>query len=95
MLGVAKIDKRIQAGHRLEDDIAALAAIAAVRAAIFDVLLAPERDRARAACARADEDLGLIEKVHGGSEQQTRHAGESRNPPLMADETLAGMAKHC
>ena len=65
MLGVAKVDQRVEAGDRLEDDVAALAAIAAVGAAIFDVLLAPEADGAGAAGARADEDLGLVEKMHG------------------------------
>src|ERR1700758_4793163 len=64
MLGVTEVDEGVQAGHRLEDDVAALAAIAAVRTAIFDELLAPERDRARAAGTGADENLGLIEKVH-------------------------------
>ena len=64
MLGVAEVDQRIEAGHRFEDDVAALAAVAAVGAAEFDELLAPEADRARAARAGADEDLGLVEKVH-------------------------------
>ena len=65
MLGVAEVDQRIEAGNRLEDDVAALAALAAVGAAIFDELLAPEADRARPAGAGADEDLGLVEKMHG------------------------------
>ena len=64
MLGVAKVDQRIEAGHRLEDDVAALAAVAAVGPAELDELLAPEADRARAAGAGADEDLGLVEKMH-------------------------------
>ena len=37
MLGVAKVDQRVEAGDGLEDDVAALAAIAAVGAAIFDM----------------------------------------------------------
>ena len=65
MLGVAEVDQRVEAGDRLEDDVAALAAVAAVGAAIFDELLAPEADRAGAAGAGADEDLGLVEKMHG------------------------------
>ena len=64
MLGVAEVDQRIEAGHRLEDDVAALAAVAAVGAAKFDELLAPEADRAGAAGAGADEDLGLVEEMH-------------------------------
>src|SRR3546814_11175862 len=42
MLGVAKVDQRVQPRDRFKDDIAALAAVAAVRAAIFDALLAAE-----------------------------------------------------
>ena len=72
MLGVAKVDQGVEAGHRLEDDVAALAAVAAVRSAEFDELLAPEADRAGAAGARADEDLGLVEKMHAAAE--LRHA---------------------
>ena len=67
MLGVAKVDQRIEALDRLEDDVAALAALAAVRTAIFDIFLAPEADRARPSAARADEDLGLVEEMHGGA----------------------------
>ena len=53
MLGVAEVDERIEAGHRFEDDVAALAAVAAVGPAELDELLAPEADRARAAGAGA------------------------------------------
>ncbi len=67
MLGVAEIDQRVEPGHRFEHDIAALAALAAVRSAIFHELFAPEADRPGAARAAADEDLGLIEKMHGGA----------------------------
>jgi hypothetical protein len=65
MLGVAKVDQRIEAFDRLHDDVAALAAFAAVGAAIFDELLAPEADGSGAARAGADVDLGLVEEVHG------------------------------
>ena len=51
MLGVAEVDQRIEAGHRLEDDVAALSAVAAVGAAELDELLAPEADRAGSAGA--------------------------------------------
>jgi hypothetical protein len=70
MLGVAEVDQGVEAGHRLEDDIAALAAIAAVGAAIFDVLLAPEADRTGPP-AGADENLGLVEKMHGVGVRQS------------------------
>ena len=36
MLGVAKVDQRVEAGDGFEHDVAALAAMAAVGAAIFD-----------------------------------------------------------
>ena len=64
MLGVAKVDQRVEAGDGFEDDVAALAALAAVGAAIFDVFLAPETDGAGATGARTDEDLGLVEEMH-------------------------------
>src|SRR3546814_18287080 len=64
MLGVAKVDQGIEALDRLEHDVAALAAVAAVGPAIFDILLAAEADRARTAGTGADEDLGLVEELH-------------------------------
>jgi hypothetical protein len=64
MLLVAVIDQGIEAIDRLADDIAALAAVAAVRAAEFDELLAPERDAAIAAVAGANVNFGLVEKLH-------------------------------
>ncbi len=66
MLGIAKIDQRVEPGNRLKDDIPALAAIAAVRAAIFDVFFTPECDSTGAASTGTDENLGLIEKMHDG-----------------------------
>ena len=67
VLGVAEVDQRVEAGHRFEHDVAALAAFAAVGAAIFDELLPPEADGTGAARAGLDEDLGLVEKMHGGA----------------------------
>jgi hypothetical protein len=60
MLGVAKIDQRVEPGDGFEHDVAALAAIAAVGAAIFDIFFTPEGDRAGATGAGGDEDLGLV-----------------------------------
>ncbi len=65
MLRIAKIDQRVEALDRLENDIAALAAIAAVGAAILNVFFAAERHGAAAARAGAHVYLGLIEKMHG------------------------------
>ena len=67
MLRVAEIYQGVEPGHHLEDDVAALAAVAAVRSAIFDELLAAKADRARAAGARAEEDFRLIKKMHGAA----------------------------
>ena len=44
--------------------VAAASAIAAIGAAIFDELLAPEADSARAARTGPDIDLGEIEEFH-------------------------------
>ena len=65
VLLVAVVDQRVEAVDRLDDDVAAAAAVAAVRAAELDELLAPERDAAGAAVAGADVDLGLVEEFHG------------------------------
>ena len=47
MLLVAVVEKRIEVGHAFDDDVAAFAAVAAVRAAELDELLAPEADGSR------------------------------------------------
>ena len=64
MLLVAIIDQRVEAGDRLHPDIAAAAAVAAVRSAEFDKFLAAEGDAAGTAIARSDIDLGLVEEFH-------------------------------
>lgn len=66
VLLVAEVDQGVQALDRLDPDVAAPAAVAAVRSAIFDELLAPERHRPRPAIAGADIDLALVEKFHRG-----------------------------
>ena len=65
MLLVAVIDQRVEAVDRFHDDVAAAAAIAAARAAVFDELLAAERHAAVSARAGQDVDLGLVEELHG------------------------------
>src|SRR6516165_6092527 len=64
MLLVAVIDQRVEAVDRLRGHVAAFTAITAVRPAEFNELLPPERDAAIAAIARADVDLGLVQKLH-------------------------------
>src|SRR5690606_16111553 len=51
MLRIPEVDQGVEAGHRLHDDVAAPAAIAAIGAAIFDVFLAPEAYRSGSAPA--------------------------------------------
>ena len=46
-----------------DDDLAAVAAVAAVGAALGDVGLTPERDRARAAVATPEVDLDLVDEL--------------------------------
>ena len=67
MLLVAEVDQRVEAAGAFDDDVAAAAAVAAVRAAELDEFLAPERDAARSAVAGANIDARLIEKFHGRS----------------------------
>src|SRR5262245_2564738 len=84
MLLVAVIDQCVKAIDRLGDNVAAVAAIAAVRTAEFDELLAPERDAAIAAVAGANVNLGLVEKLHCSTllkretQQHNCHCGEQR-----------------
>ena len=65
MLGIAKVDQGVEPRNRFKNDIAALAAVAAIGSAVLHVHFAPERHGSGAALARAEEDFGLIEKMHG------------------------------
>ena len=64
VLLVTIVDQRVEAVDRFGDDITALAAVAAVRAAVFNEFLTPECHAAVAAVAGADIDLGFIEELH-------------------------------
>src|SRR5262249_52342936 len=64
VLLVAIVDQGIEAVDRLDDDVAAAAAIAAVRTAELDELLTPERHAAIAAVAGLHINLGLVEEFH-------------------------------
>jgi len=75
VLRVAEIDQRIETFDCLEDHIAALAAFATVRAAIFDELFAPEADGARSTRAGLHEDFCLIEEMHPGDVVARRPGG--------------------
>ena len=67
VLVVAVVDQGVEPIDRLDPHVAAAAAVASVRAAEGDELLAPERDRAPAAVAGADVDLALVQELHGGA----------------------------
>ena len=64
MLLIAIVDERVEAIDTFGNHIAAASAVTAVRAAKFDIFLAPETDTASPAIARANIDFRLIEKLH-------------------------------
>src|SRR5260221_10984511 len=64
MLLVAVVDERVEVGHRLDDDVAAAAAVAAIGTAELDEFLAPEAAGDGTAVAALHEDLGLVEEFH-------------------------------
>src|SRR5271166_6690557 len=64
VLLVAKVDESVEAIRAFDHNVASAPAVAAVGAAELDEFLAPERDAARPAVARADVDARLIEKLH-------------------------------
>src|SRR5581483_8504792 len=65
MLLEAVVDQGVEIVHGFRPNIAALAAIPAPGTAIFDELLAPERDAAIAASASGSKDPAATEKSHG------------------------------
>ncbi len=64
MLGVAEVDQGVEVIDRLEDNIAAPAAIAAVRTAKFDIFFPAEGDDTVTAIAGFHIDFGLVKKLH-------------------------------
>jgi len=62
---VRQIEQRRQARISQHDPVAAVAAVAARRAAERHELLAPERDRPVAAASGDDADVALIHEFHG------------------------------
>ena len=61
---VAEVDQRVEVLVRLQPHAAAIAAVAAIRPAERNELLAPEADAAVAAVAGDDQDLGFIYEFH-------------------------------
>ena len=64
VLLVAVVDQRVETIDGLHHHVAAIAAVAAVRAAELDEFLAAKRDAAVASGAGTDVDLSLVEKFH-------------------------------
>ena len=84
MLLIAIVDQRVEAVDRLDDDVAAAAAVTAARPAELDELLAAKRHATVSTVAGADIDLGFVEEFHRLSVSQRRsvsnnaQAGRSR-----------------
>src|SRR3546814_9373806 len=74
VLGIAEVDEGVQAVCRLEYDVAAAPAVAAVGAAELDELLAAERHAAVAAVAALQEHLGFVEELHRACSAAMRRA---------------------
>jgi hypothetical protein len=84
VLLVAEVDQGVEAVHRLDHDVAALAAVAAVGAAELHELLAAERDAAVAARAGAEMDAGEVEELHGRPFVRSKGIAELRDVNNMA-----------
>jgi hypothetical protein len=67
MHAVAKIDQCVEVRVNDENDVAALAAVPAVRTAEGNEFFAAKGNRAITAGTRADKNLGLVEKEEFGS----------------------------
>src|SRR6185436_6875561 len=70
---------RVEAVDAFDDHVATAPAVAAVRSAELDELLAPKADAAGAAVAGADVDVGLVEEFHDRGSANEK--GEQRTVP--------------
>src|SRR5437879_5860348 len=84
MLLVAVIDQRVEIVGGEEDDVAALAALAAIGPAEFDEFLAAKAHRPAPAVTALQIDLALVKKFHVfsefGPDINSRHPRESGGP---------------
>ena len=82
MLLIAIVDQRVQAFDRLDIDMPAAAAIAAIRSTKFDIGFTPEGSAPVSAMAGFDINLGLIEEFHrallGDHEQKSERTSAPR-----------------
>ncbi len=74
MLPIPIIDEGIKVLGRGKDDVAAPAAITAVRAAELDEFLAAETHGAAASVTALQVDLALVEELHRNPEKKERRA---------------------
>ena len=77
VLAIDDVGEAVGAGDRTDNDVAAVAAIAAVGAALGHILLAPEATAARAAVAALDVNRHPIHEYHG----DTNHPKNISPPP--------------
>src|SRR6266446_8312045 len=81
MLPIPVIDERIEVLGRGKDDVAAPAAITAVRAAELDEFLAAETHCAAASVTALQVDLALVEELHRNPEEKK---GSGRRSPRVS-----------
>jgi hypothetical protein len=89
MLTVFQIQQGVVRLGRPENDVAALAAVAAVRTAFGDELLPPETHAARAAVSAPDKYLGFVNEFHlylSSFEEGNALAAQSRGRDLSLKE---------
>src|SRR5215831_1018572 len=96
MLLVAVIDQGVEAIDTFGGHVAPPTAVAPIRAAELDELLAPERDATRSAVAGADVDLGLVEKLHRHSIaiEHTRRLRSNLQPPTIQHRNDEGFGQY-
>ena len=80
MLPVSVVNKCVEVFRHDEDDVSALAAIAAVRTTELYVFLATKARRAAAAITALQIDLTLIEKLHGKTLRGIKRGTADRSP---------------
>src|SRR6185295_16599313 len=76
----AEVGKRVHAFARYEIDAAAVAAVAAVRAAARDELLAAEAHAAVAAGASLHTDVRFVDKFHGRDRPAVATSADTKKP---------------
>ena len=89
MLPVTVIDQRVEIIESMENDVAALAALAAIGSAEFDEFLAAEAHRAPPAITALQVDLALVEEFHGLVDGKEKGEQPGRPPPFRSTRGTA------